>query len=690
MKDISLREPTDSAYAAPAFAQSDEVDLIALLRTLWRGKLWIVLAMLVAGGLAFVYLQYVAVPLYTTKAVVALENRQETVVNLDSVMSGLSGDQATINTEVEVLRSRNLFGSLVDEMRLTDDPEFNPYLTGDTPAPSAQHEKDAAIDAALEAISIANVRSSYVYTIAAVTTDPEKSRRMANTLAELYIRDQMSVKFEATAQATAWLSERVATLKSDLEKAEAGAQAFTASTDLVSAEALELLNRQIKDSRERLDGLEQTRTRHAAQVAAMVDAKASGDEAKMLATTDDPALARLAGGGADPALFSARFETVLDGARVDLARANAQLAALGASIKRLDEDYSRQSRDLVALDQLQREAQATRTIYEYFLTRLKETSVQEGIQQPDSRILSDAPLPIHPSQPRKARTMALALVLGLIAGTGLVLLREMLHSGFRNAEQLEQATGITVMGQLPRIPARARKGVIEHLIEMPTSAAAEAVRNLRTSLLLSNIDRPPQVILSTSSVPGEGKTTTAIALAQNFSGMGKSVLLVEGDIRRKVFSEYFDLDERRGLLAVLAGEAAFDDVVQPLELIGVDVLIGERSTTNAADVFSSDRFKTFIADLRTRYDVIIIDTPPVLLVPDARIISHAVDAILFTVKWDQTTRAQVREAVRQFEIAGRAITGIVLGQIDPKGMKRYGYGDRYGAYADYGSAYYGS
>ncbi|OIP83226.1 MAG: chain-length determining protein [Rhodobacterales bacterium CG2_30_65_12] len=666
----------------------DEIDLIELARTIWRGKLVIALAMIAAGAVAYAYLTFIAVPFYTAQAVVALENRQETVVSLDSVMSGLSGDQATINTEVEVLRSRNLVGQLVDEMALLEDPEFNPFLTSDQPTPSAQIAQDAAIDAVLDAIRIANVRSSYVYTITAVTTSAEKSQKMADTLAGLYIRDQLTVKFEATAQASSWLTERVTTLKADLEQAESEVQAFSASTTLISPEALEAINRQIKDSRDRLATLGQTRETLAARVAALEAALASGDRAQMLAAAEEPALERLA--DAPQATFAAQYRAVMERAQVDLTRAEAQVISLGASIQRQEADFDRQSRDLVALEQLQREALATRTIYEYFLTRLKETSVQEGIQQADARILSYAALPSAPTQPRKVRAMALALTLGLIVGSGIVFLREMLHSGFRNGEQLEQATGITVMGQVPLIPARKRKGVIEYLVEMPTSAAAEAIRNLRTSLLLSNIDNPPKVILSTSSVPGEGKTTTAIALAQNFTGLGKSVLLIEGDIRRKVFSEYFDLDESRGLLAVLAGEAQFEDVVQPLALIGADVLIGERSTTNAADVFSSDRFKQFMVEMRARYDIVIIDTPPVLLVPDARIIAHEVDAVLFTVKWDHTTRAQVREAVRQFATVGRPITGLVLGQIDPKGMKRYGYGNSYGAYANYGSKYYNS
>lgn len=685
MKNVPIQAPGASFRELATAMPDDEIDLIELARTLWRGKTVILLAMVAAAALAWSYLTYGAVPLYTAQSVVALENRQETVVTLDSVVSGLSGDQATINTEVEVLRSRHLIGQLVDSLGLLDDPAFNPHVGTDTPPALA---RDDTIDRVLKAVSVANVRSSYVFTITAVTRSGETSMALANTLADLYIRDQLTVKFDATAQATAWLTERVTKLKGELEAAEAAVQAFTAQTALVSPEDLEALNRQVKESRDRLGALTQARDAYAVRVAALTAAQDLNDPARMQAAAQDAALDRLAPG--DGAAFQARFAAVAAQAQTDLDRSRTQVNSLAALVERLSAEYDGKSRDLVALEQLQREAQATRTIYEYFLTRLKETSVQEGIQQPDARILSAAPRPTSPSAPRPPRVFALAILLGAIVGGAIVVLREAMHSGFRTAEQLEQATGITVMGQLPRIRSRGRKAVIEYLIEKPSSAAAEAVRNLRTSVLLSNIDRPPQVILSTSSVSGEGKTTTAIALAQNFAGLGKSVLLIEGDIRRRVFSEYFHLDESRGLLAVLSGAARFDEVVQPLDLIGADVLLGEQSATNAADVFSSARFNTFMEEMRARYDIILIDTPPVLLVPDARIIAHVSDAILFSVNWDKTSRAQVREAVRQFEIAGRAITGLVLGQIDPKGMKRYGYGDRYGAYADYGNRYYTS
>jgi len=686
MKYDLMRAHFNEARRVTAAPDDTSLDLFGLARTLWRGRLWIVLAAAALGALGWSYATHLAVPHYTARATIALENRQASVIDLQNVVSGLSGDQATINTEVEVLRSRNLFGQLVDELGLMSDPEFNPFL-----APGAGggtgRTRDVTISRVLEAVSITNLRSSYVFTITATTRDPEKSAQIANTLGEIYIADQLRVKSEAMATATAWLSERVDGLKRDLQAAEAEVQSFAAQTDLVSPEALEALNRQIKDTRDRVGDLRAERDDLRSRLARLEAAASGNDRSELTAVFKDPGLSRLAqrlDDAAAIARFDARVVALMELVRADHDRTAAQLDTLGAALGALEASYASQSADLVTLEQLEREAQALRAIYQHFLTRLQETSVQQGIQQPDSRMLSAAVRPTSPSAPNVGRVTALTVLLGLVLGAGLVLLREVLHKGFRTAEEVERDTGLTVMGQLPKVPTHRRKSVVKYLVDKPTSAAAEAVRNLRTSVLMSSVDRPPQVILSTSSLSGEGKTTTAIALAQNFAGLGKSVLLIEGDIRRRVFSEYFDVEHRNGLLSILSGAAEFEDVVQRNDLIGVDVLLGEKSDTNAADVFSSDRFGDFMTDMRTRYDIIIIDTPPVLLVPDSRIIAHVTDAILFTVKWDATSRAQVREAVRQFAMAGVAISGAVLNLIDPKGMARYGHSGSHGAYAAYG------
>ena len=240
-KIVSLPNPADvtaqqtAGWRRSIGADDDEIDLLALLGTLWRGK-WIILLLATLAVLAGGYFAYrVAVPVYTANATVALDSQQQNITDLTNVISGLAGDQATINTEVEVMRSRGLVEKLVTDMDLGMDPEFNrllrpispyavkPFIKGllglqePSVEPNERAFMDSTIDAVLSAIAVSNQRQSYVFNIAATTTSAAKSAQLANRLAELYILDQLDVKFEATQQATKWLTERVSELKLDLE-----------------------------------------------------------------------------------------------------------------------------------------------------------------------------------------------------------------------------------------------------------------------------------------------------------------------------------------------------------------------------------------------------------------------------------------------------------------------------------------
>jgi len=419
-------------------------------------------------------------------------------------------------------------------------------------------------------------------------------------------------------------------------------------------------------------------------VTQLLAANQVADSAEMAAVSDDPALkqllSRLSDVGAQDT-FDRRFGQVLDRAQIEATRAKAQTEALNASVADLETQVERQSIELLKLEQLEREAGASRQIYEYFLGRLKETSVQQGVHTADSRILSRAVLPTRPSAPRKATIVMSVTFVGFMLGCALVLMNEARQTGFRSSQELEQATGITVFAQIPKAPFTRRKRILNYLANKPTSAMVEAVRNLRTSVLLSNMDNPPQVIMMTSSLPGEGKTTQSLALAQSFAGMEKQVLLIEGDIRRRTLREYFKAKTAGGLISVVAGETTLAEAVHHSEALNIDVLMGEGTKINAADFFTSDAFQDFLRQAREIYDFIIIDTPPVLAVPDARVIGPLADVILYVVHWDSTTQRQVRQGLHAFATVNVPVTGLVLSQINQKRQKSYGYGDGYGAYA---------
>ncbi len=701
-------------HAAHHTPEEDEIDLLAIFRTLWIGKLWIILfatITTVAGGY---YAFFMTTPVYTANAFVVLETRPDQVVELESVVSGLSGNQYEINTQIEILRSRSLIAKLVNELNLDQDPEFNALLREDpgpsigqakgvirdlitgpqTAAPPPTQDKilERTVSTVRDRIQISNLRDTFIFGIAATTQNPVKSALIANTLADLYILDQLDVKFEATQNATNWLTERVATLAADLEAAETAVKEFNAQTDLISPEALEALNRQAKDTRERVASVAQDQAALNAQLAALQQAQEEGDRESMQQVAEKVARTRAPRRIPNPDMTAEQFEEnyrlLIEITENAVTRVGQQLSGLQSALAATEQQIQDQSQDLVRLEQLTREAEALRSVYTYFLGRLQETSAQQGIQQSDSRLLSAAIAPTITSAPRRTRIIALAMFLGAFMGAGFVLIREFLNRTIRTAEELANRTGYPVLGQIPLIRGK-RKSQIAYIIENPNAAAAEAIRNLRTSITYSNIDRPPQVITLSSSLPGEGKTTLSLLLTQSFAGLNKRVLLIEGDLRRQVFTEYFKSAESApGLLSVLTGKTALSEAVQRDEFLGADILRAEKIGANAADVFASESFQALIETARGEYDYIIIDTPPVLVVPDARTIAQATDALVFSVKWDSTQHTQVIDALRMFESVNVLPTGLVLSHINPRGMKRYGYGGKYGAYAQYGRKYY--
>lgn len=383
-----------------------------------------------------------------------------------------------------------------------------------------------------------------------------------------------------------------------------------------------------------------------------------------------------------------RLDQVIETAQAQLARESVQIDLLAQSVIDLEERIQRQSGELVTQQQLEREVAANALIYESFLSRMKELSVQQGLQEAAARVLSSAVVRPSPSAPKTGLVLALSGLLGLIFGSSFVLMRETAIHVFRTSEELERATGITVLGQVPVAPSGRRKSVLRHISERPTSAYSEAVRNLRTSILLANVDQPPGIIMITSSVPGEGKTTQALSLSHNLGTMGKKVLLIEADIRRRTFGEYLEVSkDAPGLVSAVNGERPLSEIVYRDSKLGMDILLGDKSNVNAADFFSSPSFRNFVDTAKQAYDFVILDTPPVLAVPDARVIGQVADMIVYVVRWDHTGRAEVQSGLNSLDSVQLQVNGLILSQVDPKGMKRYGHGGGYGAY---GKGYYTS
>ena len=718
MNRVNLPPSIQPGNVAPRSDAEEELtlDIAQVQGILWHGKWLILLITSLALSWAVYYVYVVATPKYQSMARLALDTDTSLVVDIDSIVSGVSSEEEAINTELEVIESRGLILKLIDEMNLMEDPEFNATLrpapminTGkaidfvkaqlgfavETQQPLSDYEKRLGVAKEVRDVIDSNAYpNTYIYSITTTTADPQKSAEMANTLATLYLRDMIEVKFDTSQFATDFLSERVTELELELKEKEDAIKDLRAETELVSLESLEALAARSKNLRRLYTEAESTAGElddKLARVLKMVEER----DFVALSTeyTDRTDLFdlsnRAASGDAEAAeTFMQEIEDLRQANILQGRRARLQAESLLASYSEIEEEIAIQNEDLIELNQLMRESEATKVLYETFLARFKEASVQVGLLRADSRVLDEA-IPGVQVAPRKTIICAVALFLGFVLSIIIIVVRLMMKNTFRNALELERFIGVNVLGQIPLMPVRRRGDLLKYLKSKPASAASESVRNMRTSLLMSNIDKPPQIILSTSSIPGEGKTTQSVSLAYNLSGLGKKVLLIEGDIRRLTLDNYFDNKKSSGsLITVVSGQDKLEDAVYHDEEYEFDVLMGSDSNLNAADFFSSERFENFVSDLREEYDFVIIDTPPVLVVPDARVLGKLVDCLIYSVKWDSTSKLQVLGGIKQLSSVGIPIAGAVLCQIDPKRMKRYGYQGDYGAYADYGKQYY--
>lgn len=578
----------------------------------------------------------------------------------------------------------------------------------------------------LRRLQLEPIGNSNVLAISFFSTSRNTAASVANAVADQYIVDQLEAKLDATEAATDWLSARVDELRVRLEEAENKLEAARAdlaveqgqSLDItqqrlvalnatlvqVQGEATRLLSdfNRMENALENPDDLEQVSEFRASLVISEMRQRETDLAEEVLrlrasVADDNPTLQ-----GAERLLDDLRAQTrsqiiaeaqkIVAATENDLIAAQEREAALIDQVRELEQKAFSQAADEVTLRQLEREALASQALYENFLSRLQEANVQEDLQSADARILSPAEIPLFAQSQRQRRTMLLTLFLGAAIGVGIVFLLDYLNNTFRSPLQLEDMSGMAVLGTLPMIGTRMKRmAILEHLKDKPNSALAESVRNLRTSVLLSNVDSPPKVVMFTSSVPQEGKTTSAMLMALTSRQMGKSAIIVDCDLRIPALASMLkEKDDRPGLLSVIAGVALVEEAIYEEPTSGVHILTtrvhARRSSVNAADVLSSKRFAELIANLRKSYDLVIIDAPPVLVVTDARILSKLVDAIVYAVAWDKTPRGAVLEGLKELRSVNAPVVGHVMTLINEARATRYAYdGYNYykGQYRDY-------
>jgi capsular exopolysaccharide synthesis family protein len=272
----------------------------------------------------------------------------------------------------------------------------------------------------------------------------------------------------------------------------------------------------------------------------------------------------------------------------------------------------------------------------------------------------------------------------IFAGIAIAFLVERLDNGFRTAEQIERLVGLPTLGLVPAIAGE--DSPQDLIVKRPTSQYSEAVRTIRTALRYSDIDHPPKIVLVTSSLPSEGKTVLAASLARSVARSGGKSLLVDCDLRRPNVARLLNVPAEPGILDMFAENSSLDKIIKVDEPSGMHFVPAKSGTPNPQDLLGSQLMRSFLEEMSSRYDLIVLDAPPVLAVSDAIILSHFADTTLFLVRWEKTTRPVMMGAVKALQASGGHVAGVVLSRVNARRHSAYGYGDAayyYGRYSDY-------
>lgn len=732
------REPASGMFGG----EGGGIDLSGLI--LFAKRRWKVIlgtAAIVAVLTALALLQ--VKPRYSATASVAVETQKTQVVNIQDVMSGLAPDQATMETQASILRSRRLAGMVADKLHLDQEPEFNPAMKKDQAfslfSPSTWFDASSdkpkqelsAVDVArarvslvgrvANAIKVAAVPRSYVLTVTATAQSPQLAARIANSLADIYITDGIAAKYDATRKASAYLSQRVDELRAQAVATDRAAEGYRARAGLVgSDQGSTVASQQMSQLNAQLITARAERAAKEAQLQQLRRLRAGGGDGGVEASgaiLQSPLIQQLRSqegevvrkigelrstyGERHPKIINAEAELrdlrakitdevgkVAASTANDVAIERAREATLASSLGQVENAVSAGGSAGVRLRELQRESDANKSIYEVFLNRLKETNQQVDLQQADARVVSGADIPLAASFPKVGQTLAVAILLGLIGGCALAFALERLDNTVRSATLLENLGGGATLAFLPTVKTDLERPE-DIVLDRPASMVPEALRTLRSSLALADVDNPPQMVMLSSSVPGEGKTFTSVGLARVSAQAGAKTILVDCDTRHPRVHKALGFDNEIGLVQILSGKASLEEALQVDSATGLHVLSAGKGAVNPADMLRSDQMMRLLQRLRDEYKFIVIDSPPFAPLTDSQILAKVVDKMLLVVRWGETPLPVVAATIKQMRRVGAPLAGSVLSQVNVLRHAKYGFGD-YGYHYSKYSEYYGT
>lgn len=706
---------------------AESIDLHAYWRTIVRRR-WLIIPFFLATVFVTGVITLKQTRVYDATTTIIIDLQAPKVLDKDTVQdvveTGTGGywySKEFYETQYKVITSRAVAQRVVDRLQLAQNLRFLDLDGIDDPVElERKKQRIDPVQVFLKNLKIEPVKDSRIVRLRFEDEDPQLAAQIANTLAESYIAENLSVKTVTTQNASEWLEGQLADLERKLEESGKALFEFKKSHDIVATSwedrqsmVTQRLN-QINDAltRARVKRAElQARNDAIVAVGESIDKPGSEVEAlqpvansiaiqqiklRYVETRSECADLRSRYGDNHPRLQACtqKLEETRQGLRDEIKTAlNAagqeyqevlkterNLKTLLAETKSDAFDLNQYERDYL---ELKRSYDNNQRLYELVLKRLKDTGVSGMLQVSNVRILDRARPANKPVRPDLVRNMALALLLGLLGGIGLAFGAEALDQSITSQQQVEERLGLPFLGIIPSIE-RTKDGGAQDLIvhTEPKSAVAECLRAVRTNLLFMSPEKPLRTIMVTSSGPQEGKTTTATSLAVTMTASGNRVLLVDADMRRPRIHRIFGMESRVGLSSLILGESTLAAVTQHSPVPGLDVLPCGPVPPNPAELLHTAAFQRLLAEMATSYDRVIIDSPPVGVVADAVVIGTQVDGVLVVLKATKTTKAVAQQAVKQLRDVNAPIFGAVLNDLDLTDQKygQYAYYYRYGYY----------
>lgn len=736
------RKPGESltVIPAPSVLPWDQVahepHLLDYLLVL-RKHQWLILTFLLTIVTVVTIASFKMKPVYQATARVEVDRESQTMLPFQG---GNSWDEYEdmenyIETQSKILQSETLALQTIKSLDLERSPEF-----GGTPASAGiiqaapSSKRPEILGEFLGRLAVKRVPNSQLIEVTFEAGDPQLAAKIVNAHLQNYIEQNFRSKYDATTQASNWLSSELEELRIKVEKSEDARIAYERENQIwqidekedISTQRLSDLSKAVTEGQTALaekEALYRMATsgnvdalpaaRDNAVVQDLLRRKADIDE-QYAAALDQfgpkfPKVERLATQQKEVTddLANAR-KTILESVQEEYNTARSHVELLQEALDKQKVESNAQSEKLVQYHILQHEAEANKQLYDGLLQKLKEAGITAGLRSSNIRVVDPALAPASPSRPQKARNIFLALLAGIVGGIGLAIFREYLDNTIKSPDDVEALTGLPSLAVVPSMPGLSGySGKLARLgretptpapggprIEMlsyvqPKSQISEAFRALRTSLLLSKADHPPQVILVTSALPREGKTTAAVNLSVTLAQLGDRTLLVDSDLRKPGIRRALNLTggkESAGLSSYLAGVSSLDDAISPHPTISnLSALTTGPVPPSPADLLSSHRMREAIAELRRRFKFIVIDSPPIMAATDAVIISAQSDGVLLVVRSGATPKEAFGRTRDLLTGVKCRLLGVVLNAVDSSAPDYY-YSYRYYPYA-YGYGY---